>query len=309
MAYKSTAGFRQRVSGTIASALLPTIARISKRTACSLSGWWNRQHMLHPNWCGECRARVFARTRVGLITCDLRDSVQQQLFLRGEWEPTISSTIRKILRPGDVFVDVGANIGYYSLLASHRVGNGGAVLAFEPLPDNVEQLVRNVRTNAAENIVVLSIALGQETRTVNLYAGAFGNVGWSSLRPVSACVARVVCCPLDALLGQELQARIRLVKVDVEGAELGVLMGMGSLLTQEHPPLVICEVTEGFLRELGHRASDLIGYMRGLGYRVYITPRQGAEEWEELGEECPPPAEQVDALFVPQTLEGPSGVE
>ena len=291
---------RSRATAAVSAGCLAGLNRLSTPAACSFARWWNRQHILHPKWVGACRRQLSARTKVGLLQCDPRDSVQQDLLLRGEWEPQITDTITRLLRPGDVFVDIGANIGYYSLLAARCVGPEGRVLAFEPLPDNVEQLVHNMLDNDVRNLLLYSVALGQHLGTMTLFSGAYGSVAQSSVRPVSGRSYPVSCCPLDAVVGPDLLERVRLVKIDVEGAELHVLGGMRALLSRSDPPVVICELTDRYLREVGHSAAELIDHVRGYGYEVYLTARQGHEGWEELPKDAPPPAEQVDALFVPK---------
>src|SRR5262245_45753732 len=99
-------GWRQRTSGMVASAITRGLARINLGTAKTFGRWWARQHILHPSWFGSLPARMMVRTKVGWINCDLRDSVQAQLLTAGEWEPAVSETIKRILRPGDVFIDV-----------------------------------------------------------------------------------------------------------------------------------------------------------------------------------------------------------
>jgi FkbM family methyltransferase len=244
----------------------------------------------------------------GVIRCDLRDSVQQELFVHGVWEPQISTTIGQLLRPGDVFIDVGANVGYFSLLGAQCVGPKGIVLAFEPLPGNVGQLVHNLAANAAENVVVYSLALGHELATLTLYSGAYGSVGQTSVRPISGLTCQVACCPLDAIIGPELHARVRLVKIDVEGAELHVLKGMRGLLAQSAPPFLICELTDRYLREVGQTATELIEFVRGFGYSTFVIARQSNEVWGEIDEIAPPPTEQVDVLFVPRDQPLPMGL-
>src|SRR5262249_38224168 len=99
-------------------------------------------------------------TRHGFrLHVELGDWLGRHVYVTGDYEPTTSRIVAALLQPGNIMVDVGANIGYFSLLASHAVGPCGKVFAFEPLPRTREQLARNLRINRAENVVVFEEAV------------------------------------------------------------------------------------------------------------------------------------------------------
>lgn len=134
-----------------------------------------------------------------------------------------------MLRPGDVVVDVGANIGYVSCLAALQVGPSGRVVAVEPADDNLAVLRANVRRNRLDNVEVIAAAAGRQADTRDLFMRG-GCSAVNSLYPRScyAEVTRVVPVPVVAL--DDLVGAANLVKIDVEGAELDVLGGMRRLL-------------------------------------------------------------------------------
>jgi len=297
-----TITWRSAATGAVGAIIAHCIARISSKAALTFVSWWTRQHILHPRWIGSAPVTRLAFTQFGVFKCDLRDYVQSQLFLTGQWEPTVGNTITKLLRPGDVFIDVGANIGYLSLVGAKAVDANGLVLAFEPLLENVALLIENIKTNHVQNVVVISIACDTVVGVTKIYHGPFWSVGQSSIRPVSESSTIVWSAPLDTLIAGDISGRVRLVKIDVEGAEWNVLRGMTAILRQPSPPCVICEITEGFLRESNQSAKGLIDFMRDLNYCLYIAPCQGAEEWTECKEI---PQYQFDALFVPRGFQLP----
>src|ERR1044071_6938865 len=88
----------------------------------------------------------------GMMCCDTRSSIEWQLYVRGEYEPTIAMLVRNLLGPGDCYLDVGANIGVHVLTAAERVGAQGQVIAVEPNPDIFERLKSNLRLNRVSNV-------------------------------------------------------------------------------------------------------------------------------------------------------------
>jgi FkbM family methyltransferase len=242
--------------------------------------------------------RLLASTRAGTVSCDPRDGVQSTLLEHGEWEPTVSRTIARILRPGDVFMDIGANIGYFSLLASGIVGERGLVIAFEPLWENVACLFDTCSRNHADNILCLSLALNDVSRLVTLHLSGDGQVGLTSLRPLGTQTRRVLSCRLDGIMDESIFANVRLIKLDVEGAEMNVVTGMAGLFERGHRPFVICEVTDGFARSLGSSASMLVQRFASYDYQLFGTHRQGDQSWAPL-DPLDVPTEQFDMLCVP----------
>ncbi|MGH9187323.1 MAG: FkbM family methyltransferase [Acidimicrobiales bacterium] len=159
------------------------------------------------------------------LNCSLVDSVQRHIFHFGHWEPNNSALLSSILRPGDVFVDLGANIGYYTLLASSRVGEGGSVIAVEALPQIFELLKKNVVANGLRNVRLVNVAVAGEAGELPIYGAGPENRGMSSSVPHDdwPIEAVVPAAPLDEILTPEERARVKVIKIDIEGGELVVL--------------------------------------------------------------------------------------
>ena len=106
------------------------------------------------------------------MSCPLTDMIGRRIFLFGVWEPEMTAYVEATLRPGGVFIDVGANIGYYSMLASRLVGPSGSVVAIEPSPTNFSELKRNIALNHALNIRAIDMAVGDEVVRCSPLPGA-----------------------------------------------------------------------------------------------------------------------------------------
>ncbi|WP_315852070.1 FkbM family methyltransferase [Tautonia rosea] len=171
-----------------------------------------------------------------------------------------------MLQPGDLVVDIGANIGFFTLLAAQCVGASGRVLAFEPMPETNADL-REILTLIGSRTSSCMTTL-RPIAMATFYPGPVDHCGTSSLRPVEGG-RKAICvrtARFDGLLPQG--QRVALVKIDVEGAEYHAIEGMIGQIERDHPDLVV-EVTDRYLQPLGHSAQDLCHRLCDLGYRAY----------------------------------------
>lgn len=167
-----------------------------------------------------------ARTGFGArLHCNTRDLIQRTILSFGVWEPDVSAAIERSLAEGDVFVDIGANIGYDSLLASRRVGRTGKVVAIEAAPQTFAHLQRNLALNDAQNVRALNVAVADRNSTVDLYEVSPHNIGAATTLGARGGkrLASIEARPLARLLTADEIARLRLVKMDIEGGEPAVL--------------------------------------------------------------------------------------
>jgi FkbM family methyltransferase len=181
------------------------------------------------------------------MVVDTSDVLGRTLATSGIWEPQTTTAFHSLLADGDVCVDVGANVGYYTLLASNLVGPRGHVYALEPAPEIFAALEANLALNAVSNVTPLRIAAGPEEGHAALFRPPSGNVGRSSLRPHSDVPSRPDCSsvpvrPLSAVIPAADLHRLRLVKIDVEGYEVEVLRGLEPLFERGLRPAVLVEV-------------------------------------------------------------------
>ena len=169
-----------------------------------------------------------------------------RLSLGFGYEQELTERMIAALKPGDVFVDVGANMGYFSLLASERVGADGLVMAFEPCPGNFAWLARNLQSSRTKNVLASFTALSEQSGIGHISIPPYYNNGVAALQtelnghPVMPVITQRFDDLPDALVRR---AAIRLVKIDTEGHELSVLRGMEQTLRRAQPLAVACELT------------------------------------------------------------------
>jgi FkbM family methyltransferase len=212
-------------------------------------------------------ASIPVRTTGGFVmTAELGTLMGRSLATAGLWEWYLTGVFGRLLGRGDVFVDVGANVGYYALVASRLVGDTGHVYALEPAPETFEKLTELLARNGAANVTALQVAAGAAEGTATLYGTALGHDEMSSLHherrevehlvanlplhgvdPEAVAVAtEVPVLPLAEILDPDDLERLRLVKIDVEGYEVEVLRGLEPLFDQGSRPTVVVEVHEVF---------------------------------------------------------------
>lgn len=199
----------------------------------------------------------------GVVVLRWDEVVGRHVLRHGSFEQPEVKTARACLQPGDVAVDVGANVGLLTVPLALAVGPGGRVLAVEPLPENVERLERNVHRNGIGNVTVVSAAAGAEDGEVQLQVAA--DSAFSSVEPVTkyrvSGALRVPCRRLDSLWDELGRPRVALVKIDVEGAELSVLDGAQELLRTSRPVLLV-EADPGVAADALAARLGEAGYVR-----------------------------------------------
>jgi len=147
-------------------------------------GKWRLWAMSHRRLPSTCVPEGYYKTKWGFrLLLDPAQYSNRFIYYWGLWEPDETYAVKRILKPGDIFVDVGANIGYFSLLASTVVGPGGCVHAFEPVPITTERLLENLAANAVENVKVYQCAAVDQAGVVTIGSGVQGGTsGQHSLR-------------------------------------------------------------------------------------------------------------------------------
>jgi len=241
------------------------------------------------------------RTKHGfLMNLNLKDWIPQDIFLTGEFESTTTAVLKTILKPGDIAVDVGANIGYFSLLFSRCVGSSGHVFSYEPVPRLASILRSNAKLNGFDQITFSNLALSDHEGRALFHIGPEDNSGLSSLRQPRGSTATldVELARFDKIFSDAKD--IALVKIDVEGAELAVLRGMEGYLRNRRPYLLV-EVTDKFLKEMGDDEQGLLAFMLGFGYFCYMVGDARIDLLQTQQEHLP---HQWNALFSPTKIFG-----
>lgn len=223
----------------------------------------------------RARGAVTILTRYGFrITLNPVEDrgLERSIYYRGHYEAGTLDIMEKLLRPGDRFLDVGANIGFMTLLAARCVGPRGTVMAFEPEPHAHRILLENLGLNDAGNVRVFDIALGSREETATIYSRMGVSRGSATLVPPpegASDTAEVRVRTLDSVLEEASVTGARMIKIDVEGLELEVLKGAQQLLEGPDAPAICVECSEVHSMK-GGRTEDLFRLIRELnGYRVY----------------------------------------
>lgn len=205
-------------------------------------------------------------------------------YRTGTNEQPVQDAIVELLQPGDVFVDVGANVGFFALLAARRVGASGRVVAYEAVPDNAAAIRRNVSLNGMEDIVTVravAVADSEGTSTLVLTQHPGGNALKGGAAPPDAVGELAVpATTLDRDLSTLAIGPPALVKVDVEGGELAVLRGMSRTMS-EIGPAIIVEADGPDEPTVAERAGALERVLRAHQYRVTKLPDSYPDmEWQ-----------------------------
>lgn len=196
-------------------------------------------------------------------------------FARGTYEPPMQEAIASNLQTGDVFFDIGANIGFFSLIAARYAGSDGRVYAFEPVPDNAAAIMRSVRLNEMDTVEVFAEAVGAvDGRADLLLARHIGGAVLASAGqpPDMKGKIEIDIVTLDSVIAKRNLRPPSLVKIDVEGAEIDVLKGMSETI-QAHHPKIIYEVDDATPEGLRRKADNLATFMSAAGYTMTGLPQ------------------------------------
>lgn len=197
---------------------------------------------------------------------DLAEHIQRMVYL-GTFEPWETGVVRRLLRAGMCVVDVGANVGYFSVLASRLVGPSGLVVAVEPSPYAADRLRRTVEVNRLSNVRVEQIGLGATAGEATLFHPLPDNHTPSMLGDIGTPGVRVPIRTLDECLPEWGVGRVDLLKVDVEGFEVAVLAGAAATLAAGRVAAILCEFNSHWLARAGESPASLRDRMLGVGFR------------------------------------------
>ncbi len=218
------------------------------------------------------RLRALVRRTLGIIgtgSDELFVDRLDSLSLRSaSYEPFESEVLDRLIRPGDSVVDVGANIGYYTLRFARAVGPTGRVFAFEPESENHRLLSRSLRLNGYKNVVIAPYAVAEAPGDQKLYLATrnlgdhrtfdfYGDRQGVTVRKIS----------LDGYFPPN--ANISVIKMDIQGGEWNALVGMEDLLRHRHDVILLTEYSPRLLKEFGIDPSMFPARLEALGFKLY----------------------------------------
>ena len=172
----------------------------------------------------------------------------------------------RYLRAEDSFLDIGANIGVYTLLAASKI-HSGSIYSFEALPKNYTRLQENIKLNQFKHVKTYELAVSNQTGTVALNLAEGDSMPFITHTATDKTIT-VPTDTLDNLLQNQPLANLTLAKMDIEGAEILALKGALSLLKQQRPHVWILEVNDT-VSNFGHQKQDLIDFLNSYGYNLY----------------------------------------
>lgn len=189
--------------------------------------------------------KSFRKTFMSYITLSPFEELTTELF-------------KKVVKEGDIVVDLGANTGYYSLLAARLVGRKGKVYAFEPEPMNYSLLIKNIELNGYDNIVPVQKAVSNVTGTVRLFLNDKNTGGHTIYQPNKKReFVEVESITLDEFF-KDKKCLINVILMDIEGAEMAVFLGMERLLRENENLKIFVEFYPPYIRRSGQSPEDSI---------------------------------------------------
>jgi FkbM family methyltransferase len=191
-------------------------------------------------------------------------------YWSGSNEVPVQKALARILRPGDIFYDVGSNIGFFSLIAARLVGPTGRVIAIEPVPGNAAVIGRNMRRNGFTQVQVLEIALGAEPGIAELHVTRHpggATLSTTEIPPDATGKIWVTVKTMDELTLTEKLGNPRLIKVDVEGTELEVMKGMTRTLS-ELKPAILFEIDAPDTERLETKSAAIRAFLGAHRYQI-----------------------------------------
>ena len=236
--------------------------------------FWSR--VVHPYFAWQSHPFVAPTVFGQRIAGNTNELLQQYIYYFGLWEPHLTHWIATRLQPGDTFVDVGANIGYFSLLASKLVGKSGTVIAIEASPKTFRILQENLAINRAYNVRALNMAVTDKLDLVQVFAGSEHFTGLATICPESdqdrnfVVEGLVEAAPLSSILQAAEIETARLIKIDVEGSEWRVTEGLSDIFRHGREDLeFIVEINPVCGALQGKRPEEIVSAFQAAGYYLY----------------------------------------
>ena len=193
----------------------------------------------------------------------------------GNYEPEETYLMNIITTNKDVIIDIGANFGWFTTLFANKVKPIGHVHSFEPIPETFEELKRNIELNNISKYVTLNnLALGENNGNIKMYLPSTYGSAFASFKSHGKNDCNEYTCRMikldDYIKEKKLNvADIKLIKCDVEGAELLVLRGARDILKSPDAPIWLMEVSEVWTKDFGYHPVDLLNFMTENNYKIY----------------------------------------
>lgn len=189
---------------------------------------------------------------------------------RGDNELPVQHALAEIVREGDVVYDIGANVGFFSIISARLTGPSGRVIAFEPVRSNADLVRRNADLNAFGNITVVEQAVSDRSGTGELVLAEYSGgaaLSTTTAPPDPAGTIQVELTTVDDAVSDGRIPPPAVVKIDVEGVELEVLRGMHATLERDRP-VIVCEIDDGTQAGYDRKHAECVDHLSSLGYTI-----------------------------------------
>jgi FkbM family methyltransferase len=201
------------------------------------------------------------------------DSILSEPIFTGRFEPSEIDFVKSYLKKGDTFLDIGANIGLFTVIAAGEVKNEGRVVSFEPVQKTFSRLRENVELNKFRNVELVNAGLSDSDGTLEMITSTDGHDAWNSFgRPTAGTHFKsesVNIKRFDTWLFDSKLSEIHLVKMDVEGWEINVLRGGMQFFSSPDAPDLLVEFTEENCKNAGTSCGELYETLANAGYTMY----------------------------------------
>lgn len=266
----------------------------------------------------QSREYVIGRKARGLSLLQLDDfelyveehdwDIGENLIETKLYEPHVTSFLKEHLQPGMTFIDIGANVGFFTLTAAGKVGESGKIIAVECNPRNCELIYMSLHRNGFDHVTVYPFALG-ETQKLMSFSWGFSNGFVDELAQDDEEAFIVPAVTLDSLLKNE--SRVDVIKMDIEGSEAKAWQGMQETIARHHPVLLMEFFPTLLERVSGVKGDELLDRVFACGYSAAVLRRneemvttastsEVIAEWEKEREQVGDVAKTyLDLVFLP----------
>jgi len=250
---------------------------------------WLILEMLHKNIIVSCGD--------GAVITLYYDSILSKIIFLGGFEQDELTFLQKFLRPGDCFVDIGANIGIFTIIAASRVGKTGKVISFEPSTRTYHRLEANIKLNCFDNVIYHHLGVSDTETELNLTISNEGYDAWNSFSKLkkgkTQSSENVKCICWDHYArDNKLIGKVDLMKIDVEGWETYVLRGAKTAFSSDDAPVLLVEFTEENAIAADTTCAQLYDLLISYGYTMYkydmklqkliLAPKQDQYQYQNL---------------------------
>lgn len=224
------------------------------------------------------KTKIWDNVEVSVITSSgikmfvtLKDWVQKNIFLYGYYEKKETDFWNNLTKNKKIVFDIGANVGYYGLMASNKIINNGMVYGFEPVSFIYQRAKHNILTNASQNFMLYNFALSDKVGELTINIGNEANLGMSGINRhnyLSGKTETVKTDTVDNFIISNNITQIDVIKIDVEGSESYVLNGMSKTLIN-HRPIILLEILDTLLLKAGSSKEDIYNFMWEANYQAF----------------------------------------